>query len=93
MSKASRSRSKERRAKVKKARKEAQKARYKEYAAKGNNSKRKVSQNKKARHFRADRHLHGACGNVGCTRCFVRTGVPLGNKGYIFSQVGFKKKG
>lgn len=72
MSRASRSRRKEKRDKEKRSRKAAQKAKYQAFRDAGNNQKSKrFRKNAKMKSTLSTvSHPHGKCGNPGCTRCF-----------------------
>lgn len=71
MSKKAKSRSRKKRLEEKRKRKSEKKALYEGYAARGRNSKSKryTLKAKQGIRFRAERHKHGDCGNVGCIRC------------------------
>ncbi len=72
MSKASKSRSKDRRKKAKAGRKAAQRAKYEAFKNSGQNSKSKrfVLKGKRTRKTSATSHPNGPCGNPGCIQCF-----------------------
>lgn len=90
MSKASKSRSKEKRKKAKAARKAAQRAKYEGFKKSGTNqkSKRFLLNTKRENRINVVDHPLGPCGNVGCLQCNPPTGktFPLGMKGYSLAR-------
>jgi hypothetical protein len=82
MGKKARTRRAEFRKKEKRARKERQRALYESYKLEGKNKKSKrVSLGAaRARQVRTVNHPNGACGNVGCERCFPHLRRPRCNE-------------
>lgn len=78
MSKASKSRSKDKRKKMKAGRKTAQRAKYEGFMKSGQNgkSKRFIAKNKQGKSKSSVSHLRGPCGNPGCVTCFGLSQYP-----------------
>lgn len=87
MSKASKSRSSEKRRRDKAAQKAAQRARYEAYMRAGQNgkSRRLAIRTSRKRVVRVHDHPLGPCGNIGCPKCNP-SAVTGGHRGWLIAQ-------